>query len=54
MTDAVHGTDDCAALDALLEFGRAEVDTAGGPVDRGHREPPIKADYVGKNLPTSS
>ena len=43
-----------AALDALIEFGRPKVIQLVVLVDRGHRELPIKADYVGKNLPTSS
>ncbi len=42
-----------AALDALLEFGRPRSIQLVVLVDRGHRELPIKADYVGKNLPTS-
>jgi pyrimidine operon attenuation protein/uracil phosphoribosyltransferase len=42
-----------AALDALLEFGRPKSIQLVVLVDRGHRELPIKADYVGKNLPTS-
>jgi pyrimidine operon attenuation protein / uracil phosphoribosyltransferase len=42
-----------AALDALIEFGRPKVIQLIVLVDRGHRELPIKADYVGKNLPTS-
>ena len=42
-----------AALDALIDFGRPEVIQLLVMVDRGHRELPIKADYVGKNLPTS-
>src|SRR5438067_13739079 len=42
-----------AALDALIEFGRPKVIQLVVLVDRGHRELPIKADYVGKNLPTS-
>ena len=42
-----------AALDALTDFGRpAEIQLAV-LVDRGHRELPIRADYVGKNIPTS-
>jgi pyrimidine operon attenuation protein/uracil phosphoribosyltransferase len=42
-----------AALDALMDFGRpARIDLAV-LVDRGHRELPIKADFVGKNIPTS-
>jgi pyrimidine operon attenuation protein/uracil phosphoribosyltransferase len=42
-----------AALDALIEFGRPKAIQLIVLVDRGHRELPIKADYVGKNLPTS-
>src|SRR4029450_7905146 len=38
---------------ALLDFGRARAIQLVVLVDRGHRELPIKADYVGKNLPTS-
>ena len=43
-----------AALDALVEFGRPLAIQLIVLVDRGHRELPIKADYVGKNLPTSA
>jgi pyrimidine operon attenuation protein / uracil phosphoribosyltransferase len=43
-----------AALDALIDFGRPRGIQLVVLVDRGHRELPIKADYVGKNLPTSS
>jgi pyrimidine operon attenuation protein/uracil phosphoribosyltransferase len=43
-----------AALDALIEFGRPRAIQLVVLVDRGHRELPIKADYVGKNLPTSA
>jgi pyrimidine operon attenuation protein/uracil phosphoribosyltransferase len=42
-----------AALDALIDFGRPRSIQLLVLVDRGHRELPIKADYVGKNLPTS-
>jgi len=42
-----------AALDALIDFGRPKGIQLVVLVDRGHRELPIKADYVGKNLPTS-
>src|SRR5713101_3308824 len=42
-----------AALDALIEFGRPKAIQLIVLVDRGHRELPIKADYVGKNLPTN-
>ncbi|MEQ1758305.1 MAG: bifunctional pyr operon transcriptional regulator/uracil phosphoribosyltransferase PyrR [Vicinamibacterales bacterium] len=43
-----------AALDALIDFGRPKAIQLIVLVDRGHRELPIKADYVGKNLPTAS
>jgi pyrimidine operon attenuation protein / uracil phosphoribosyltransferase len=43
-----------AALDALIDFGRPRAIQLIVLVDRGHRELPIKADYVGKNLPTSA
>jgi pyrimidine operon attenuation protein/uracil phosphoribosyltransferase len=42
-----------AALDALIDFGRPRAIQLVVLVDRGHRELPIKADYVGKNVPTS-
>lgn len=42
-----------AALDALSELGRPKAVQLAVLVDRGHRELPIRADYVGKNLPTS-
>jgi pyrimidine operon attenuation protein/uracil phosphoribosyltransferase len=42
-----------AALDALIDFGRPRGIQLVVLVDRGHRELPIKADYVGKNVPTS-
>src|SRR5438309_6549701 len=42
-----------AALDALIDFGRPKGIQLIVLVDRGHRELPIKADYVGKNLPTN-
>ncbi len=42
-----------AALDALVDFGRASKVELVIFVDRGHRELPIRADYVGKNVPTS-
>jgi pyrimidine operon attenuation protein / uracil phosphoribosyltransferase len=42
-----------AALDALIDFGRPRAIQLIVMVDRGHRELPIKADYVGKNLPTA-
>ncbi|MBW2668218.1 MAG: bifunctional pyr operon transcriptional regulator/uracil phosphoribosyltransferase PyrR [Deltaproteobacteria bacterium] len=43
-----------AAMDALMDFGRPKIVQVVGLVDRGHRELPIKLDYVGKNVPTSS
>ena len=42
-----------AAMDALVDFGRPRAIQLAVLVDRGHRELPIRADYVGKNLPTS-
>jgi pyrimidine operon attenuation protein/uracil phosphoribosyltransferase len=42
-----------AALDALIDYGRPKAIQLVVLVDRGHRELPIKADYVGKNLPTA-
>jgi len=42
-----------AALDALSDLGRPRIVQLAVLVDRGHRELPIRADYVGKNLPTS-
>jgi pyrimidine operon attenuation protein / uracil phosphoribosyltransferase len=43
-----------AGLDALMDLGRPAVIQLAVLVDRGHRELPIRADYVGKNIPTSS
>jgi pyrimidine operon attenuation protein/uracil phosphoribosyltransferase len=43
-----------AALDALTELGRPRVVQLAALVDRGHRELPIRADYVGKNIPTAT
>ena len=43
-----------AALDALMDIGRAQRIQLAVLIDRGHRELPIRADYVGKNVPTSS
>ena len=42
-----------AALDGLMDFGRPRSIELAVLVDRGHRELPIRADYVGKNVPTS-
>ena len=47
-----HGRTVRAAMDALIEFGRARAIQLVVLVDRGHRELPIRPDYVGKNLPT--
>ena len=41
-----------AAMDALVDFGRPQAIQLAVLVDRGHRELPIRADYVGKNVPT--
>ncbi|MDQ6915289.1 MAG: bifunctional pyr operon transcriptional regulator/uracil phosphoribosyltransferase PyrR [Actinomycetota bacterium] len=48
-----HGRTARAALDALLEFGRPRAVQLAVLVDRGHRELPIRPDYVGKNVPTA-
>lgn len=42
-----------AALDALMDLGRPKMIQLAVLADRGHRELPIRADYVGKNIPTS-
>lgn len=42
-----------AALDAIIDFGRPRAIQLAVLIDRGHRELPIKADYIGKNIPTS-
>ena len=42
-----------AALDAIIDFGRPKAMQLAVLIDRGHRELPIKADYVGKNIPTA-
>ena len=42
-----------AALDALMDYGRPKTVQLAVMVDRGHRELPIRADYVGKNVPSS-
>ena len=42
-----------AAMDALIDFGRPRAIQLAVVVDRGHRELPIRADFVGKNVPTS-
>jgi pyrimidine operon attenuation protein/uracil phosphoribosyltransferase len=43
-----------AAMDELIDFGRPKAIRLAVLIDRGHRELPIRADYVGKNVPTSS
>ncbi|MFH1502000.1 MAG: bifunctional pyr operon transcriptional regulator/uracil phosphoribosyltransferase PyrR [Candidatus Eisenbacteria bacterium] len=43
-----------AALDEIVDFGRPKSVQLAALVDRGHRELPIRADYVGKNVPTAS
>jgi pyrimidine operon attenuation protein/uracil phosphoribosyltransferase len=48
-----HGRTARAALDALTELGRPRAVQLAVMVDRGHRELPIRADFVGKNIPTS-
>jgi len=42
-----------SALDAIIDFGRPKAIQLAVLIDRGHRELPVKADYVGKNIPTS-
>jgi pyrimidine operon attenuation protein/uracil phosphoribosyltransferase len=42
-----------AAMDALMDFGRPAYIQLAVLIDRGHRELPIRADYAGKNIPTS-
>ncbi|HEY3072520.1 MAG TPA: hypothetical protein VGJ46_06850, partial [Candidatus Limnocylindrales bacterium] len=42
-----------SAMDALVDFGRPQAIRLAVLVDRGHRELPIRADHVGKNVPTS-
>ena len=49
-----HGRTIRAAMDALLEFGRPEAIQLAVLVDRGHRELPIRPDFVGKNVPTAA
>ena len=48
-----HGRTVRAAIDALIEFGRPRSIQLAVLIDRGHRELPIRPDYVGKNVPTS-
>ena len=51
--DVVLGRTARAAMDAVMEVGRARTIQLAVLIDRGHRELPIRADYVGKNVPTS-
>jgi pyrimidine operon attenuation protein / uracil phosphoribosyltransferase len=52
--DVIHrGRTARAAMDALIEFGRPRAIQLAVLIDRGHRELPIRPDYVGKNVPTS-
>jgi pyrimidine operon attenuation protein/uracil phosphoribosyltransferase len=52
--DVIHrGRTARAAMDALIEFGRPRAIQLAVLVDRGHRELPIRPDYVGKNVPTA-
>jgi pyrimidine operon attenuation protein / uracil phosphoribosyltransferase len=48
-----HGRTARAAMDALMDFGRPRAIQLAVLLDRGHRELPIRPDYVGKNVPTS-
>lgn len=48
-----HGRTARAAMDAVMDFGRPRAIQLAVLVDRGHRELPIRPDYVGKNVPTS-
>jgi pyrimidine operon attenuation protein/uracil phosphoribosyltransferase len=43
-----------AAMDALIDYGRPQVIQLAVLIDRGHRELPIRADYVGKNIPSAA
>jgi pyrimidine operon attenuation protein/uracil phosphoribosyltransferase len=48
-----HGRTTRAAMEALIEFGRPRAIQLAVLIDRGHRQLPIRPDYVGKNVPTS-
>jgi len=48
-----HGRTARAAMDALMDFGRPRAIQLAVLIDRGHRELPIRPDYVGKNVPTA-
>ena len=49
----LHGRTARAAMDALMDFGRPRAIQLAVLIDRGHRELPIRPDYVGKNVPTA-
>jgi pyrimidine operon attenuation protein/uracil phosphoribosyltransferase len=53
MTRMAHGRTIRAAIDALFDYGRPARVQLVVLVDRGHRELPIRPDYIGKNLPTA-
>ena len=53
MTRKAHGRTIRAAIDALFDYGRPARVQLAVLVDRGHRELPIRPDYIGKNLPTA-
>jgi pyrimidine operon attenuation protein/uracil phosphoribosyltransferase len=48
-----HGRTARAAMDAVMDFGRPQAIQLAVLVDRGHRELPIRPDYIGKNVPTA-
>ncbi|AJA47941.1 bifunctional protein PyrR [Clostridium pasteurianum DSM 525 = ATCC 6013] len=53
--DVLHtGRSARAAIDAIIDCGRPKMIQLAALIDRGHRELPIRADYVGKNVPTSN
>lgn len=53
--DVIHtGRSTRAAIDAIIACGRPKMIQLAALIDRGHRELPIRADYVGKNVPTSN
>lgn len=52
--DVIHtGRTVRAAIDAIIDLGRPEIIQLAVLIDRGHRELPIRPDYIGKNIPTS-
>ena len=54
MTCSTPGRSARAAIDQIIDFGRPTAIRLAVLVDRGHREFPIHADYVGKNIPSAS